>query len=67
MRLVCGYRLYRYCCVQAKVLTVLSQGQHSVKCGACLQPYLTKAEAWRNGAQVRPCRSLVGRLDADSK
>ena len=26
-------------------------------CGACLQPYLTKAEAWRNGAQVKPRRA----------
>ena len=27
----------------------MSQGQHSV---TCLQPYLAKMEAWRNGAEV---------------
>jgi len=27
----------------------ISQSQHSV---TCLQPYLAKAEAWRNGAEI---------------
>ena len=39
----------------------------SVLLCSCLQPYLAKADGWRNGAQVRLCRSLVGRLDADSR
>ena len=39
----------------------------SVLWWTCLQPYLTKAEAWGNESDTWPCRSVVVRLDADSR
>ena len=46
-------------------MSQMSQSQHSV---TCLQPYLAKAEAWRNGAKYsRAAQSSYGSMQIVDK